>query len=279
MDFVTVFPAGITVAATWNRIMMRLYLINDTYACENDHMLNVLLKGELGFRGYVMSVWGTHMSTLSAVAGLNMLMLGDIAHGSSTNRTAFVLNDTIAEARLDDMAMRMLAGWYLLGQDQNYPNGAPVHSSSSELQNMFLPNLASENTHVDVQGDHYTLLREIGTATWSAVLLKNTPQAGMLLFSKPRNVVLVDASAKQASVHSVASKPDSETVFELLPDLQSHISALKLELRKLKHKRCKMQTNKARIAHIPGAIKQLCERIKGVGSAMPLARCSRCIEV
>ncbi|KAH9936901.1 beta-glucosidase [Amylocystis lapponica] len=171
-------------------VMCSYNLINDTYACENDHTLNVLLKGELGFRGYVMSDWGAQMSTLSAVAGLDMSMPGDIALGSGTswwgtNLTAFVLNDTIAEARLDDMATRILAGWYLLGQDQNYPNVS---------FNAFLPNLASENAHVDVQGDHYKLVREIGAA--SAVLLKNTP--GALPLSKPRSVVLVGSDAGDA---------------------------------------------------------------------------------
>ena len=29
--------------------------INSTYACENSHTINGLLKGELGFQGYVMS--------------------------------------------------------------------------------------------------------------------------------------------------------------------------------------------------------------------------------
>lgn len=47
-------------------------MINDTYACENDRTLNQLLKQELGFRGYVMSDWGGQMSTLSAMAGLDV---------------------------------------------------------------------------------------------------------------------------------------------------------------------------------------------------------------
>lgn len=47
-------------------------MINDTYSCENDRTLNQLLKGELGFRGYVMSDWGAQESTLSAMAGLDV---------------------------------------------------------------------------------------------------------------------------------------------------------------------------------------------------------------
>ncbi len=123
--------------------------MNATWACENDRTLNQILKGELGFQGYVMSDWGAHHSTLAAVAGLDvrclcahillwthcadrddtqMSMPGDITFNSGTswwgaNLTAFVENGTIANTRVDDMAERIIAAWYLLGQDENYPDG------------------------------------------------------------------------------------------------------------------------------------------------------------
>lgn len=62
-----------------------------------------------------------------------MTMPGDITFQSGTfwwgqNLTDFVKNGTIAEARVDDMATRIVAGWYLLGQDKTYPNGKyPLH--------------------------------------------------------------------------------------------------------------------------------------------------------
>lgn len=34
--------------------------------------MNQLLKGELGFRGYVMSDWGAQEGTLDAIAGLDV---------------------------------------------------------------------------------------------------------------------------------------------------------------------------------------------------------------
>ena len=56
-------------------------------------------------------------------------MPGDITLGSGTswwgpNLTAYVQNGTIPESRVDDMAERILAAWYFLGQDNNYPPGA-----------------------------------------------------------------------------------------------------------------------------------------------------------
>ena len=57
-----------------------------------------------------------------------MSMPGDIGvFGSGSwfgaNLTAFVQNGTISESRVDDMAERIIAGWYFLGQDNNYPDG------------------------------------------------------------------------------------------------------------------------------------------------------------
>ena len=47
-------------------------LINDTYACDNDKMLNDVLKREYGFQGYVMTDWSAQHSTESAMAGLDV---------------------------------------------------------------------------------------------------------------------------------------------------------------------------------------------------------------
>ncbi|KAI0364024.1 glycoside hydrolase [Pilatotrama ljubarskyi] len=164
-------------------VMCSYNLVNDTYACENDRTLNQLLKGETGFQGYVMSDWGAHHSTLAAVAGLDMSMPGDITFSSHTswfgaNLTAFVENGTIAEARVDDMAERIVAAWYLLGQDQNYPEVS---------FNAFAMNDPATNAHVDVQDDHYKVVREIGAA--GTVLLKNV--GGALPLKKPRSIAVI----------------------------------------------------------------------------------------
>lgn len=68
-------------------------------------------------------------ATTHVVVNFQMSMPGDISFSSHTswfgaNLTAFVQNGTIAESRVDDMAERIIAGWYLLGQDKNYPDGA-----------------------------------------------------------------------------------------------------------------------------------------------------------
>ena len=47
-------------------------IINETYACENDQLINGVLKGELGFQGYIMTDWGAKYSTEAAMAGLDV---------------------------------------------------------------------------------------------------------------------------------------------------------------------------------------------------------------
>ena len=57
--------------------------INNSYGCQNSQTLNKLLKGELGFQGFVMSDWGAHHSGVgSALAGMDMSMPGDSAFNS-----------------------------------------------------------------------------------------------------------------------------------------------------------------------------------------------------
>ena len=67
-----------------------------------------------------MSDWSAQHSTISAMTGLDMSMPGDITFDSGTsyfgaNLTAYVRKGIIPEARVDDMATRILASWCLLG--------------------------------------------------------------------------------------------------------------------------------------------------------------------
>ncbi|KIK40683.1 glycoside hydrolase family 3 protein [Suillus luteus UH-Slu-Lm8-n1] len=176
-----------SVMAGVSSVMCSYNLINETYACNNDKMLNDILKREYGFQGFVQSDWSATMSTLSAVAGLDMTMPGDITFDSGDsyfggNLTDYVNDGYISMARLDDMATRIIAGWYFLHQDEAYP-ATNFHA--------FNPNDEVNNKHVNVQANHYKLVREIGAA--GTVLLKNTN--GALPLNKPRNIVLIGSDA------------------------------------------------------------------------------------
>jgi beta-glucosidase len=78
---------------------------NNSQACQNSKLLNGLLKGELGFQGFVVSDWGAqHSGMASALAGMDMAMPSSKLWGG--NLTAGVNNGTIPEAQLDNMITR-----------------------------------------------------------------------------------------------------------------------------------------------------------------------------
>jgi len=97
-------------------VMCSYNRINGTYACENDRMLNGILKGELGFKGFVMSDWGgTHSTVQSANSGLDMEM--DVAPGKyygDALKTA-IQNGQVSASRLDDMVLRILREMFARG--------------------------------------------------------------------------------------------------------------------------------------------------------------------
>ncbi|CEL60157.1 hypothetical protein RSOLAG1IB_09406 [Rhizoctonia solani AG-1 IB] len=178
-----------SVAAGVASFMCSYNQVNGTYACENDKVLNDILKTEYGFPGYVMSDWWATHSTESANRGLDMEMPGGLGWGipaSSAwlggNLTQWVKDGRVPSARLTDMATRIIAGWYLTGQEKNYP---AVNFNTPTIDSGPL------NLHVDVQGDHYKGIREMGAA--STILLKNTK--GALPLKKPVSLAVIGSDS------------------------------------------------------------------------------------
>lgn len=145
------WPFFDSVAAGSGAVMCAYNGVNGSQACQNNETLNGLLKGELGFQGMVMSDWQANDAGIrSALAGLDIDMPGtDRCMGYSL--LPAVQNGSIPEAKINDMVVRILAPYFLLGQDQNYPPINPNHEAS---------------------GDHHLINREVGTA--GMILLKNT---------------------------------------------------------------------------------------------------------
>lgn len=174
--------------------------LNNSYGCQNSKLLNDLLKNELGFQGFVMSDWqAQHTGAASAVAGLDMSMPGDTVFNSGysywgTNLTLAVINGTVPEWRLDDMATRIMAAFFKVGNTLDQP---PINFDSWTL-NTYGPLHASVgadiqqvNFHVDVRGDHASIIRNIGAR--GTVLLKNTNNA--LPLAKPKSLAIIGEDA------------------------------------------------------------------------------------
>ncbi|MDR3745689.1 MAG: glycoside hydrolase family 3 C-terminal domain-containing protein [Acidobacteriaceae bacterium] len=98
-------PAG--VMCSYNHV-------NGDYACENDFLLNQILKREWGFKGFVLSDWeGTHSTVKAALAGLDMEQPGTKYFGDELKQA--VIDGKVPQARLDDMVHRIVRSMFASG--------------------------------------------------------------------------------------------------------------------------------------------------------------------
>lgn len=109
--------------------------------------------------------------------------------------TEAVLNGTIPQWRLDDMVVRIMTAFYKVGRDNTR---VPINYSSWVNTTTGYRYFASKtgnttvNQHVDVQGDHAELIREIGAK--GTVLLKNAPAT--LPLTKPKSIAVIGEDAQ-----------------------------------------------------------------------------------
>ncbi|KAI9785182.1 MAG: hypothetical protein M1839_000820 [Geoglossum umbratile] len=202
------WPFADSVRAGVGSIMCSYNLLNNSYACQNSYALNYLLKSELDFQGFVMSDWGAHHSGVgAALAGLDMSMPGDMFFGSGVSYwgaslTRAVMNGSVPEWRIDDMAVRIMAAYYKVGQDQtNIPTNFDSWTLDTYGYQHFLvrEDYTLVNQHVDVRNDpkigsHAALAREV--AAKSVVLLKNFNNT--LPLKKPRQIAVIGEDAGEA---------------------------------------------------------------------------------
>ncbi len=88
--------------------------INGVYACENDLLLNRILKEQLRFQGWMMSDYGaTHSTAPAANAGLDQEQPGGTWFGARLVEA--VRAGQVPQARIDDAVLRILRPMFGLG--------------------------------------------------------------------------------------------------------------------------------------------------------------------
>jgi beta-glucosidase len=99
-------------------VMCAYNQVNGVYACENDWLLNQVLKTDWNYPYFVMSDWGAvHSTARSALAGLDQesgeqLDTQNFFEGSLAQAMA---NGEVPKSRLDDMARRVLTSIFAHG--------------------------------------------------------------------------------------------------------------------------------------------------------------------
>jgi len=120
-------------------VMCAYNKVNGDWACENDHLLNDVLKRDWGYGGWVMSDWGAvHSTAKAANAGLDQQSGEELdkAPYFGAPLAAAVDRGTVSKRRLDDMVARYLTGLIETGAyDTPVPAAAvvPPYARNAEV--------------------------------------------------------------------------------------------------------------------------------------------------
>lgn len=120
-------------------VMAAYNKINGEYAAANDALINGVLKGAWGYRGWVMSDWGATPGWECALAGLDQecgaqidaLLWQSEAFGEPL-RAAHAEGRLPAE-RLSDMVRRILRSMFAVGVDRSQAGPAPDLDAHNEI--------------------------------------------------------------------------------------------------------------------------------------------------
>ncbi len=110
-------------------IMSAYNKINGHYACENDALLNGVLKGDWAYQGFVMADWGATTSVHAAANGLDQQSGEQLDYRvwfEAPLRDSVAAGETPLE-RISDMARRILRAMFAAGLfDRPLPKGEPI---------------------------------------------------------------------------------------------------------------------------------------------------------
>jgi len=113
-------------------VMCAYNLVNGRWACENDYLLNKVLKHDWGFKGFVMSDWGAVHSTADAVNnGLDeytgFCCVTDTPWFGPPAMKAALRSGQITQRKLDDMAERILWALFAKGAVDHPVKPLPIN--------------------------------------------------------------------------------------------------------------------------------------------------------
>ncbi|KAL1306355.1 hypothetical protein AAFC00_005069 [Neodothiora populina] len=185
-----VWPFAEAIRAGAGAAMCSYNRFNNSYGCQNSHSQNGILKGELGFEGFIVSDWyAQHSGIASADAGMDLAM-PDSAFWENGNLTLAVNNGSLAQTRLDDMATRIITAWYKLDELNNPGFETPGIGMPIDLTAPHVPVNARDPTSKP------TLYQG---AVEGHVLVKNT---GVLPLNKPKFLSLFGYDAVAPTINT-----------------------------------------------------------------------------
>lgn len=195
--YLAAFETVVKKAQPWT-IMCSYNRINGVYSCENDWLLNKVLRDEWGFEGLVMTDWGAMDERVPSLkAGLDLEMPD--CHGETDKLIVkAVQSGELEESVLDTAVERILTmvDKYLTARKDIDP-ASMVHPLPSSIERGY-----------DVAA-HHALART--TAEQSAVLLKNED---ILPLQKDKKIAFIGEFAKVPRIQGGGSSHINNTSVE-----------------------------------------------------------------
>lgn len=117
-------------------VMYAYNSVNGVHTCRSNDLLNTTLKGDWGYRGWVMSDWGAVDGVDAAINGLDQesgeQWDGLVFFGESLQRA--VQAGQVPESRLSDMVRRILRSMFAVGLFDHPPiRGGPISYDDDAL--------------------------------------------------------------------------------------------------------------------------------------------------
>ena len=116
-------------------VMCAYNLVGGKFACENDFLLNQVLRRDWDFKGYVMSDWGSVHSTESLLAGLDQQSAQklDRKRWFSTELRAALADGRVNQAAVDQAVRRILRTLFAKGLDRLPADRTPIDYAANAL--------------------------------------------------------------------------------------------------------------------------------------------------
>lgn len=185
--YLPAFEAAVKKAGVW-AVMGAYNRYKGEFCCENQYLLNDILKGEWKFDGVVISDWGGVTNTEQSVKnGL------DLEFGTWTNG--------LTEGRSDAYASYYMADAYLDGIRKGNYSENELNDKVRRILRLIFRTTMSGNSNFGsfASEEHFNTAKEI--ASEGIVLLKNESHILPLNLSKIKKILVVgdNATAKHAS--------------------------------------------------------------------------------
>ena len=108
------FEAAVTEGGAWS-VMAAYNKVNGQHCTENEHLLKDILKGDWGFKGFVISDWVSVYNTVNAAnAGLDLEMPQGVYFKTDSLQKA-LKEGKISEETINDKVSRLLRVMFLAG--------------------------------------------------------------------------------------------------------------------------------------------------------------------